>query len=567
MTLEELKNLSQAPEWYTEESLQTVNNGYLLPHETPRDMYLRLAKAAADTLNRPDLETEFFTLMWNNWICPASPVLSNMGTDRGLPISCYGPYVPDSIDGLFQHFHEISMLTKNGGGVGSYWGSIRARGAAIKGNGKSEGVVPWLAIADRIALAVGQGGVRRAGLQASLDIEHGDFEEFINIRRPIGDINRQCLNLHHSVNVSDDFMQSVVSGNPTARHKWKELLRARVETGEPYLMFKDTVNNNAPAIMNGMRINNTQLCSEIFLPNNERHTYVCCLSSLNLVKWDEFSSFTFPSGLTAIELSIYFLDAVMSEFITKAKHLPGFEKAVRFSEKSRALGLGVLGWHTLLQKKLLPFDSFQSMMLNAQVFSSIHKQALSATKRLAVEYGEPKWCRGFGQRNLTLLAIAPTMSNSIISGGYSAGIEPISANCYSMKSAKGTFIRKNKQLADLLESKGINNVDTWEAIIKAGGSVQQLKKLSDEERDIFKTAREINQFALINQAAQRQKFIDQGQSLNLFFTAGTSAKYINDVHIHAWQSGLKSLYYLRSETVLKGSAIEYSKSDCVSCEG
>lgn len=564
MDLLELKEKGLAPEFYTDESLQTVRNGYLLENETPRDMYKRLAKSASSILNKPELESEFFTLFWNNWLCPASPILSNLGSSRGLPISCYGQFASDSIDSIFKTYHEAAMLTKNGGGIGISWDSIRARGNSINGNGKSEGVVPWLAILDREALAVGQGGVRRAGIQVSLDIEHGDYEEFINIRRPVGDINRQCLNLHHCVNVGDNFMQAVIDGDKNARYKWKELLKTRVETGEPYIMFKDTANNNKPF---DQHINNTQLCSEIFIPNDEEHTYVCCLSSLNLVKWQEWENHKFASGLSVVELSIYFLDAVMQEFINKAKDLPGFEKAVRFSIKSRALGLGVLGWHTLLQEKLLPFDSFQSMMLNSQIFNHIKNQSFEASKKLAIEFGEPEWCKGKGVRNLTQLAIAPTMSNSIISGGHSAGVEPISANCYSMKSAKGTFIRKNKQLVDLLESKGINNVDTWEIIIRNAGSVQQLKQLSSEEKEVFKTAREINQFAIVTQAGQRQQFIDQGQSINLFFTAGTSAKYINDVHIHAWQSGLKSLYYLRSETVLKGTAIEYQKSDCASCEG
>lgn len=567
MTLEELKESGLAPEWYTDESLQTVSNGYLCDQETPLDMYKRLAKTGSLLLKKPELEPEIFDLFWKNWLCPASPVLSNMGTERGLPISCYGNYISDSIDSIFNSNHEIAMLTKNGGGVGSDWNSIRPRGAPIKGNGKSEGVVPWLAVLDRIALSVGQGGVRRAGLQQTLDIEHGDFEEFLNIRKPIGDINRQCLNLHHCINIGDNFMQKVVDGDNDTRRKWKELLKTRVETGEPYIMFKDTANKGAPAVFQGKKINNTQLCSEIFLPNDENHTYVCCLSSLNLVKYDEWCNYIFPSGLTVIELSIYFLDAVMDEFINKAKHLAGFEKAVRFSKKCRALGLGVLGWHTLLQKKMLPFDSFESMMLNARIFSQIKNEALTASKKLAVEYGEPEWCKGYGVRNLTQIAIAPTMSNSIISGGHSAGIEPISANCYSMKSAKGTFIRKNKQLVNLLQAKNLNDVDTWNEIIKNAGSVQHLKQLSQNEKEVFKTAREINQFAIVNQAAQRQQFIDQGQSLNLFFTANTSSKYINDVHIHAWQSGLKSLYYLRSETILKGTKIEYDKGDCVSCQG
>lgn len=576
MTLEELKEKDLAPAWLSVEALATLSNGYLLAGETPRDMYKRLSTTAAKILNRPDLEPEFFTLFWNNWLCPATPVASNLGTERGLPISCYGTYVPDSIDGIFQHYHEVAMLTKNGGGVGSYWNNIRARGTTIKGNGKSEGVVPWLAVEDRVALSVGQGGVRRAGLAEFIDIEHGDAREFMAIRRPLGDVNRQCLNLHHGFNIGDQFMQEMLDGNKHNRELWKELLKTRVETGEPYMMFKDTAQRTAPF---SRTINNTQLCTEIFLPNDEDHTYVCCLSSLNLARWDEWSSYRFSSGLSVVELSVYFLDAVMSEFISKGRGMAGFEKAVRFAEKSRALGLGVLGWHTLLQQKLLPFDSFQSMMLNARIFSQLDRESLTASKKLAKELGTPEWCSentpdsgdddsDAPVRNLTRLAVAPTMSNSIISGGMSAGIEPIAANCYSLKSAKGTFIRKNAQLDLLLTDKGINSVETWDQIIKSGGSVQSLKSLSQEEKEIFKTAREINQFAIVKQAGQRQKFIDQGQSLNLFFTADASAKYIHEVHLSAWEEGLKSLYYLRSESVLKGQkSIEYQKSDCASCEG
>jgi ribonucleoside-diphosphate reductase alpha chain len=569
MTLEQLKEKDLAPHWLSSEAFSTLSNGYLLSEETPRDMYKRLSTTAASILKRPDLEPEFFALFWNNWLCPATPVASNLGTERGLPISCYGTFVPDSIDGIFQHYHEVAMLTKNGGGVGSYWGNIRPRGTNIKGNGKSEGVVPWLAVEDRVALSVGQGGVRRAGLAEFLPIEHGDFSEFINIRRPLGDSNRQCLNLHHGVNISDKFMQEMVDGNKQNRDHWAQLLKARVETGEPYMMFSDTANNTAPF---SRRINNTQLCTEIFLPNDQDHTYVCCLSSLNLARWDEWSSHRFNSGLSVVELSVYFLDAVMSEFISKASSLPGFEKAVRFAEKSRALGLGVLGWHTLLQQKLLPFDSFQAMMLNAKIFSQLDKESDAASHSLAKAYGTPEWCveetPKNEQRNLTRLAVAPTMSNSIISGGMSAGIEPIAANCYSMKSAKGTFIRKNAQLELILQLKGINTVEVWETIIKSGGSVQSIKDLSSEEKEIFKTAREINQFAIVKQAGQRQKFIDQGQSVNLFFSADASAKYIHEVHLSAWTEGLKSLYYLRSESVLKGQkTLEYQKSDCSSCEG
>lgn len=576
MLLEQLKEQGLAPEFLTSEGYETLSKGYLLEGETPIDMYKRVAYAAASYYNEPlrsELQARFFKYIWNNWLALATPVASNMGTDRGLPISCYGQYMGDSISDIFKTYHEAAMLTKNGGGVGTYIGKIRSRGSPIKGNGKSEGIIPWLKVHEQTFQSVGQGGVRRGAVAAYLDAEHGDIDEFIDIRRPNGDISRRCLsnNFHHAVVYSDDFMNRAVNGDLKAREIWEKGLKTRLETGEHYMMFSDNANNHRPDayIKNNLKINTSQLCSEIFLYNDEQHTFVCCLSSVNVARYDEWKN-----DPNFLKDCIYFLDAVMEEFIIKARKIEGFEKAVRFSEKSRALGLGALGWHTLLQSKLIPFDSFEAMRLNAEIFRTIDKLTFQASKELAKLKGIPEWC--IDTRNTHRLAIAPTVSNSLISGGVSQGVEPIIANYYAQKTAKGSFIRKNPALQKLLQEKGLDNFDTWQQINSDAGSVVGVKRLSDLEKEVFLTAREINQHTIIKQAAQRQKWIDQGQSINLFFTAPASlnsedkknlGKYIHEVHLEAWKQGLKSLYYLRGESVLKADNVYRSSGECKACEG
>jgi ribonucleoside-diphosphate reductase alpha chain len=561
--LEDLKASGEAPAWYTEESFQTVDSGYLLVNETPRSMYRRVARSAAVALNEAHLEQEFFEAMWNNWLCPASPVLSNMGTNRGLPISCYGIDTPDSVDGIYASVHEMAMLTKHGGGVGVSLQRIRGRGEDIRGgaNGKSEGIVPWAKVLDSAIIATSQGNVRRGAASINLSIEHKDFEEFLNIRRPQGDVNRQCLNLHHCAVVSDSFMTSIEKGNKENRKKWVELLKSRLETGEPYIMFADTVNKNNPAAYknNSLEVSMTNICSEITLFTDEFHSFICCLSSLNLVKWDEWKD------TNLVKISIRFLNGILNEFINKAKYLPGFKKVIASAIKGRALGLGVLGWHTLLQEKLLSFDSFQTMMLNAQIFKKIHEDSIESSRELAALYGEPEWCLGTGMYNTHLVAVAPTRSNSIISGDVSAGIEPIIANAYVDKTAKGVFIRKNKALSVVLAKYNKDTDEVWKLIESNNGSVQNLKFLSDNEKEVFKTAYEINQKTLIRQAGQRQPFVDQAQSLNLFFPADADPKWFHEVHMEAWKAGVKTLYYCRSSSVIKGDVASRG-DDCKSCE-
>jgi ribonucleoside-diphosphate reductase alpha chain len=568
--LERLKKEGEAPEWLLEEGFVTLSKGYLINEETPKQMYIRVCKSAAKHLKMPQLESKFFDIIWKNWLCLSTPIASNLGTERGLPISCFGQYVHDSIDGIFSSFHETAILTKNGGGIGKYWGDVRASNKKISGNGTSEGIVPWLKVEEATISSTAQGGVRRGSSAAYVDSWHGDILDFINIRRPMGDPSRKCLsvNFHHAVNVSDQLMHDALKGDPTARKIYTELQLARVEQGEPYISFIDTANRTAPVTFKGKRIHSSQLCSEIFIPSDENHTFVCCLASANLAKWDEYKD------TDAIELMIYFLDGVLSEFIEKASQIRGFEKSVRSAKAGRTIGLGALGWHTLLQKKMLPFDSFESMMLNGSIFKKIRDKADKATRALAKQLGGCEWYPEV--RNATLLAIAPTTSNSLISGGLSQGIEPIAANIYAQKSAKGTFVRKNPQLQELLKTKGKDIVEIWDEINSNRGSVRTLSFLTKEEKEIFLTFREINQFALVRQAAQRQKYIDQGQSLNLAFAMPSDisdneskqklSKYIHDVTVEAWKLGVKSLYYVRTESVLKGESIFKDASDCKSCE-
>lgn len=564
MNLEELKKEGEAPVWMDEAGLATLEGGYLLPEETPRAMYLRVSKAAASYYqNSEKWENEFFNAIWNNWLCLASPIISNLGTDRGLPISCNSIHVDDSIYDIFMKDVELAMLSKHGAGVGIYMGDVRGRNASIKGNGKSEGIIPWAKVYDTSVHAVSQGPTRRGAAALYLPVEHSDIEEFINIRRPTGDANRRCLNIHHGVCIKDDWMRDLLAGDSQKRLLWQDILKSRVETGEPYLFFTDNVNSKNPECYTGnnLSVKTSNICTEIFLHTDPEHSFVCCLSSLNLDRWDEWKN------TNLVQIAVRFLDAVLEEYIKESEGIHGLENSRRSAIKGRAIGVGVLGWHSLLQKLRIPFDSLQAMMLNTTIFKSIKEKAEAETKMLASELGEPEWCSGYNRRNTHLLAIAPTVSNSIISGGLSPSIEPWAANIFAQKTAKGTFIKRNPEIERILEERGKNNLDVWKSINEQKGSVQHLNFFSSEEKEVFLTAREINQHAIVKQAAQRQRWIDQGQSVNLFFNTNSSAKYIHEVHLNAWESGLKSLYYLRSEGVIRGDGAFRSKDECTACEG
>ena len=555
------------PEWMNEVSLATISNGYLLPDENPKKAYRRVADAVAKRLDRPDLANKFFKYMWKGWLNLASPVLSNTGTDKGLPISCFGIDTPDSIRGIGLTNAELMRLTSLGGGVGIGLGRVRGRGKKIANGdtGNSEGIVPWAKIYDSTIIATNQGSVRRGAASVNLDINHEDIKEFLRIRRPQGDPNRQCLNLHQCVSVDDKFMQRLEHRDPEAMELWVEILKSRVETGEPYIMFKDNVNNANPQayVKNNLDVTMTNICSEIALHTDEEHSFVCCLSSLNLTRYDEWKD------TDLVETAIYFLDGVLEEFLVKTNGKDSMIRAHRSAKKGRALGLGVLGWHSFLQSKGLPFNSIASTSWTNRIFAQIKTQAEAASRKLAEEYGEPIWCKGTGMRNTHLIAIAPTVSNSTISGGVSAGIEPIPANVYTFNSSKGTFIRKNPVLEKYLEDKGHNTEEVWQQILKDRGSIANLPEdiMPFDDKEVFLTFAEINQLALVEQASVRQKYVDQAQSLNLAFDPGDSPKFINLVHQTAWKLGLKTLYYLRTDSVINGDIGSRTSEDCLSCDG
>jgi len=560
------------PAWGNNEIYkQTITGGYLLPNETPREAYKRVAKTIAKRLYKPELADRFFEYIWNGWLCLASPVLSNTGTDRGLPISCFGIDVADSINDIGQKNLEMMMLAKHGGGVGIGVNMIRPSGAKITGNGTSDGVVPFCKIYDSTILATNQGSVRRGAASVNINIEHPDFLEWLEIREPKGDVNRQSLNLHQCAVVGDKFMRRLEAGDTVSRNKWSKLLQKRKATGEPYILFKGNTNKANPSAYkdNALKVHMTNICSEIVLHTDESHSFVCCLSSLNLAKYDEWKN------TNIIYDSIWFLDGVLEEFIQRAKYRKGFENSVRSAEKGRALGLGVLGWHTYLQEKGLPFEGLLSQFETRKIFSQIKIESERASMELAEIYGEPLWCKGTGMRNTHLRAIAPTVSNSKLSGNVSPGIEPWAANVFTEQSAKGTFIRKNPTLVKLLRKHKLNTNEIWDKILADGGSVQAIDELDSlvlandiPAKDVFKTFKEINQLELVNQAGLRQQYIDQAVSLNLAFPSEAPPKWVNKVHLDAWKKGVKTLYYMRTESVLRGDiAAQAMDPGCISCDG
>ena len=574
------------PSWAnTEIYVKTISKGYLLEGEKPKDAYWRVATTAARRLNKPQMATKFFDYIWKGWLNLATPVLSNTGTDRGLPISCFGIDVADSIQDIGTKNLEMMLLAKHGGGVGVGLNMIRPAGSNITQNGTSDGVVPFAKIYDSTILATNQGSVRRGAASVNLNIEHDDFDDWIEIREPKGDVNRQCLNLHQCVVVGDKFMRRLDDGDAEARRRWGKVLQKRKATGEPYVMYKGNVNKQNPDMYknNGLKVHMTNICSEITLHTDESHSFVCCLSSLNLSKYDEWKH------TDLIYTATWFLDGILSEFLQRAKNMRGFENAVRSAEKGRALGLGVLGWHTYLQQKGIPFDSLPAQFETRRIFSQLKIESERASRDMGAELGEPLWCRDTGFRNTHLRAVAPTVSNSKLAGNVSPGIEPWAANVFTEQTAKGTFIRKNRELEKALRKAGINNKDTWDKIMADGGSVQDLKELDnwvycdgkltkldsdvdttkcDKVKDVFKTFKEINQLELVRQAGVRQQYIDQSVSLNLAFPSEATPKWMNTVHLEAWKQGVKTLYYTRTESVLRGDiAAQAMDPDCISCDG
>ena len=566
----------QVPEWMSKEAIKTLSKGYLYQGETPRGMYERVANQAAKILNYPELSPDIFEMLWRGFLGLATPVASNFGTSRGLPISCYSNHILDSVPSIYSHLKESAALSQHGGGVGTYFGEVRPSGAPISSGGKSTGVAPWMRQYDKCASVVNQGGVRRGSFALYLPIDHPDLPEVLRSKDHSQGDPRDFIDSNIAVTITDDWVESLLSGDLEKKKIFGEVLKSRMISGSPYIIFIDNANRANPECytQRGLSVKLSNLCSEIFLHTDENHTFVCVLSSLNLARWEEWKDWTGPAtGKTAPELAIYLLDAVVEEFCHKADRITSMGRAVRFARKSRALGLGTMGEHALYQSKHLPFASDSARQLNTETHRFIKEKALKASRDMASTYGEPEWCQGTGLRHTHLMAIAPTKSNSVICGAGSEGIEPIDANYYVAKQAKGTFVRKNRYLVEHLEKIGRNTDETWESILEFRGSVQHLDFMDDYSKDVFKTAREIDQFEIIRQAADRQVYVCQGQSINLFVDPEATPEYLFRLHLSAWKSGLKSLYYLKSSSLLVKKkkpgttrvAKIITKSDCPYC--
>jgi len=542
--------------WLNEESEQILNRGYLLKGETVEGAIDRVANAAAKRLYKPELKEAFQELIERGWMSLSSPIWANMGTERGLPISCFNVHVPDYIEGITHKLGEVIMQTKIGGGTSGYFGELRERGSAVTDNGKSSGAVSFMKLFDAAMDTISQGGVRRGAFATYIDIDHPDIEEFLNIKN----IGSPIQNLFFGVCVSDYWMKEMIEGNEEKRSIWAKVLESRQQKGLPYIFFTDNVNRNKPQVYKDLKlsIKSSNLCSEIMLPSTFDESFICCLSSMNLELYDEWKD------TEAVKLAVFFLDAVLQEFIAKTEGNYYLASANKFAKRHRALGLGVLGWHSYLQKNMMAFEGFEAKQLTTKIFKDIREKADKATKNLARIYGEPEILTGYGKRNTTVMAIAPTTSSSAILGQTSPGIEPFSSNYYKAGLSKGNFMRKNKYLNQLLTQKGINNEEIWRGILLQQGSVQHITELDEHEKNVFKTFKEISQLEIIQQAAIRQKYIDQAQSLNINIPAELPIKEVNKLIIEAWKLGIKTLYYQRSQSVSK--ELVNNLLTCSSCE-
>nr|WP_294850468.1 ribonucleoside-diphosphate reductase subunit alpha [uncultured Sphingomonas sp.] len=547
----------------TEFGKETLRDRYLLPGENYQDLFARVASAYSDDQDHAQRVYDYISRLW---FMPATPVLSNGGTGRGLPISCYLNSVDDSLDGIVNTWNENVWLASKGGGIGTYWGSVRGIGEPVGLNGKTSGIIPFVRVMDSLTLAISQGSLRRGSAACYLDVSHPEIEEFLEIRKPSGDFNRKALNLHHGVLITDEFMEAVrdggdfdlkspkdgsVRGSVNARALFQKLVETRLATGEPYIVFSDTVNRTMPKHHRdlGLKVSTSNLCSEITLPTGRDHlgmdrTAVCCLSSLNLETWDEWNG-----DKQFIEDIMRFLDNVLSDYIARAPD--EMARAKYSAERERSVGLGVMGFHSFLQARGLPFEGAMAKSWNMRIFKHIRAQVDQASMMLAQERGPCPDAADMGvmERFSCKMAIAPTASISIICGGTSACIEPIPANIYTHKTLSGSFAVKNPYLEKLLTEKSKNADSVWNSILERGGSVQHLDFLTQEEKDCYKTSFEIDQRWLLELAGDRTPYIDQAQSLNLFIPADSDKWDLMMLHYRAWELGIKSLYYLRSKSV------------------
>lgn len=551
----------------TEFGKKTLEDRYLLKGESYQDMFARVATAFSDDADHAQRVYDYMSKLW---FMPATPVLSNGGADRGLPISCFLNAVGDSLDGIQSVWNENVALASNGGGIGTYWGGVRSIGEKVKGAGQTSGIIPFIRVMDSLTLAISQGSLRRGSAAVYLDVHHPEIEEFLEIRKPSGDFNRKSLNLHHGINITDAFMEAVRDGKTfdlvspkngevmktvDARSLWQKILEIRLQTGEPYLIFSDTVNRQMPQHQKdlGLKVKQSNLCAEIMLHTGRDHlgidrTAVCCLSSVNAEKfleWREEPMF--------VEDLMRFLDNVLEDFIRRAP--PAMKAAVYSAVRERSVGLGLMGFHSFLQAQGVAFESAMAKSWNMRLFKHLRREADKASRVLAEEKGpcEDARERGVLERFSHKLAIAPTASISIICGGTSAGIEPIPANIYTHKTLSGSFAVKNPYLEELLEGKGLNTDAVWSSILENEGSVQHLDGLTDDEKSVFKTAFELDQRWLIDLASDRAPEICQAQSLNLFIPGDVDKWDLHMLHWSAWERGVKSLYYLRSKSVQRAA--------------
>jgi ribonucleoside-diphosphate reductase alpha chain len=543
--------------WLNQDSRLFLSRGYLKEGETAEERIKDIALAAEKKLNKSGFADKFFDYMSRGWFSLSSPVWSNFGRERGMPISCFGGVIQDNLNDILWSVGEVGKQSQVGGGTSGFFGKIRPRGSVVSSGGESDGSVSFMRIFDTAVDVCKQASVRRGSYAAYLNIDHEDIDEFLKIKSEGNPIQH----LFTGVCVSDEWMQSMIDGDKEKRKTWSKVLKSRSEIGLPYIFFSDTVNNNNPEAYKktGRTVHASNLCSETTLSSSDTESFVCCLSSMNLLHFEEWKD------TDAVEVLCYFLDSVMTEFIDKSEGEEFLKKSNEFAKNQRAIGLGVFGFHSYLQSKMVAFESLEAMMINHEIFENLNNKSLAASQKAAKEYGEPEILKGLNLRWVTRLAIAPTTSSAFIIGQTSQSVEPEKSNFFNKELAKHRVIIKNKYLEKLLEEKGKNIKKTWDSIAANNGSVQQLDFLTQEEKDVFRTFQEISQRQIIDLAAQRQKFIDQSQSLNLSIHPDTPVKEINELMIHAWKSGIKTLYYQHSSSAAQQFLRKLNQ--CVSCEG
>jgi ribonucleoside-diphosphate reductase alpha chain len=542
--------------WLNKEAITFLERGYLVKGQTALERIRQIAESAEKILNKTGFADKFEDYMHKGWYSLSSPIWANFGSGRGLSISCNGSYISDNMASILEKTAEVGMLTKYGAGTSGYFGELRGRGASISVGGSSSGPVHFMELFDGVTRVVSQSNVRRGSFAAYLPIDHPDISEFLDIREE----GHAIQDLSIGVCVPDYWMKKMVAGDTDCRKIWARVIKKRFESGYPYIFFTDNVNNNAPQVYKDkkMKIHASNLCSEICLSSSSDETFVCNLSSMNLLHYEQWKN------SDAVETLTYFLDAVMEDYIKATENIQFMRSAHNFAKNQRALGIGSLGWHSYLQSKMVAFESLEAKMLNTQIHRFIRDKSIAASKEMAKEYGEPPLLKGYGLRNVTTMAIAPTTSSSFILGQVSPSVEPLESNYYTKDLAKGKFTYKNPYLIEVLKKYEKNTAEVWKSIMIKGGSAQHLTFLTDDEKGVFKTFGEISQKEIIIQAAARQKFIDQGQSINLKIHTKVSAKDANELLIFAWEQGVKCLYYQRGTN----PAQELGRSilECKSCE-